>query len=210
MTRTRKAWLPLALLTLVLAGPSLGKLQKYLGAPAMVGYLLALGPVLWWLLHRAWPAFATRCAQSRRTLLFCVLAGVALLTTAFAVVYPIADSGVVAGGSDRDEALDIAVEELLNGRYPYHRRTEVSGPHALGGTRISPLPGSFLLATPFVLFGASTIWFELVRAERPPPAGPTGGEPDAEHAQRQADRREAEQDQDRLPGASRAAEQGAA
>lgn len=67
---------------------------------------------------------------------------------AFAVVYPIANSGIVGGGSDGDEALNIATRELLHGRYPYYPMTYLGNP-------ISPLPGEILLAVPFVLLGNS-------------------------------------------------------
>jgi hypothetical protein len=70
------------------------------------------------------------------------------LVVIFAIVYPIANSGVVGGGTDRDEALNIAVQELLSGRYPYYPKTYLQAP-------ISPLPGSILLAMPFVLLGNS-------------------------------------------------------
>jgi hypothetical protein len=78
------------------------------------------------------------------------LAGATLLALVviFAIVYPIANSGVVGGGTDRDEALNIAVQELLNGRYPYYPKTYLQAP-------ISPLPGSVLLAMPFVVLGNS-------------------------------------------------------
>lgn len=53
---------------------------------------------------------------------------------------------MASGGSDNDEALTIATTELLQGRYPYYPRTYLGNP-------ISPLPGSLLLAVPFVLLG---------------------------------------------------------
>ncbi len=49
---------------------------------------------------------------------------------------------------DRDEALDLAVRELLAGRPPYRVVTQLGNP-------VSPLPGSLLLALPFVLLGSS-------------------------------------------------------
>jgi hypothetical protein len=71
-----------------------------------------------------------------------------LLLVIFFVVYPIANSGILGVGSDRDEALNIATTELLKGHYPYYSRTYV-------GNLISPLPGSLVLAVPFVLLGNS-------------------------------------------------------
>lgn len=49
---------------------------------------------------------------------------------------------------DRDEALDLAVRELLAGRPPYRAVTPLGNP-------VSPLPGSLSLAVPFVLLGSS-------------------------------------------------------
>ena len=69
--------------------------------------------------------------------------GAALL---FAVIYPIADSGAVGGGSDRDDALNAGAAALLDGRYPYRELTYLGNP-------LSPLPGALLLATPFVAIG---------------------------------------------------------
>ena len=64
----------------------------------------------------------------------------------FVVIYPIADSGVIGGGSDRDDALNVGAASLLEGRYPYRELTYLGNP-------LSPLPGALLLAIPFVLMG---------------------------------------------------------
>lgn len=79
-----------------------------------------------------------------------------LLIVGFTYLYPLSTSGILGGGSDRDEALNTAVTELLNGRYPYYLKTFVPGlPHQLGldGNPISPLPGELLFAIPFVILG---------------------------------------------------------
>jgi hypothetical protein len=84
-----------------------------------------------------------------------LLAAIGLL---FLVTFPIVNSGVFGGGSDRDEALNIAVTALLEGRYPYAEVTIMTGlPQQVGldGNPISPLPGALLLAAPFVLLGNS-------------------------------------------------------
>jgi hypothetical protein len=77
-----------------------------------------------------------------------------ILLLIFAAIYPVLDSGRqlwfihLGGGSDRDDALNIAVNELVNERYPYSLRTYLGNP-------ITPLPGSILLAVPFFLLGNS-------------------------------------------------------
>jgi hypothetical protein len=63
-------------------------------------------------------------------------------------VYPLANSGLLGRGSDRDDALNIATSELLRGNYPYYLTTYFGNP-------ITPMPGSLILAIPFVLIGNS-------------------------------------------------------
>ena len=50
------------------------------------------------------------------------------------------------GGSDSDDALNLATRALLHGEYPYRIRTYLGSPATY-------LPGSLLLAVPFVLLG---------------------------------------------------------
>lgn len=57
---------------------------------------------------------------------------------------------VVVGASDNDDAIDVAIDELWAGRYPYYARTFLNGP-------LSPLPGALLLAAPFYLIGDSAL-----------------------------------------------------
>jgi hypothetical protein len=66
----------------------------------------------------------------------------------FAVVYPIADGRRAGGGgTDADDALDLAVRAVLRGQYPYLERTYLNNP-------ITPLLGWIGLAVPFVeVFG---------------------------------------------------------
>lgn len=79
------------------------------------------------------------------------LAGLALLLAVlFALVYPAADRGVLGGGSDRDEALDLAVRALAAGEHPYRLRTYLGNP-------ITPMPGALLLASPFVALGGAAL-----------------------------------------------------
>ena len=51
-------------------------------------------------------------------------------------------------GSDADDALNLAVNELLHGRYPFYARTYLDNP-------VANLPGTIFLAVPFALLGNS-------------------------------------------------------
>jgi hypothetical protein len=123
--------------------PSTGVFWKYLGTPGVVAYLVAASLILIvgrralfprlmrWLAGRdLWPAAAT-------LILLCVFV---------ALLYPLANSGVVGGGSDRDDMVNLAAGDLLRGNYPYYRTTYLGNP-------ISLLPGALILASPFVLLG---------------------------------------------------------
>lgn len=54
----------------------------------------------------------------------------------------------IGRGSDRDDALDVAVRRLAHLHNPYAARTNLGNP-------VSPLPGSLALAAPFVAAGRS-------------------------------------------------------
>ncbi len=74
-----------------------------------------------------------------------------LYAIAFAILYPIADSGSVGGGTDRDDALNQATTRLLAGESPYLEPTYLGRP-------ISPLPGGLILAIPWVsIFGSAAV-----------------------------------------------------
>jgi hypothetical protein len=134
------------LLAIILAGASVWLFQKYFGLAGALLYVLAvfaLAPVL--------PALDRRAGRMPRSRAIVFgIASFTLLGVAFALLYPLANSGAIGGGSDRDDALNIAVRELLAGRYPYYPRTYLDAP-------ISPLPGALLLAAPFVLLGNSAL-----------------------------------------------------
>jgi len=137
-----------ALLTLAfcLFIPSIGAVQKYTGLAGLAGYGVAVLAVLIIGERYVFPWLLGACSE-RLAIGLAVVVGI-VLVAAFVFIYPIANAGVVGGGTDRDEALNIAVWELLSGRYPYYPRTYLNAP-------ISPLPGAILLAMPFVLLGNS-------------------------------------------------------
>jgi len=133
---------------LTLLIPSTAVLHKYLGLWGVVAYAAAISLLLLGLFR--YPATGLRMMTVLTPSQLFWLAGLTLglLLVAFAIIYPIVDSGIVGGGSDGDDALNLATRELLAGRYPYYPRTYLGNP-------ISPMPGALLLAIPFVLLGNS-------------------------------------------------------
>jgi hypothetical protein len=119
---------------------SLRVVLTYGGKPGLVLYTFAVATVVWILrIHRIPPAL--------QTAIVAVFAIVAVLT--LVVVYPRANVSVPSAGSDADDALNIAGQALVHGRYLYGQQTYLGNP-------IAPLPGAVLFALPFVLiFGSS-------------------------------------------------------
>lgn len=97
------------------------------------------------------PDLAERVRRFERAV---VALAVLALVLAFIVRYPMSQAGLLGVGTDRDEALDIGVERLLAGLFPYHARTYM-------GVPLTPLPGAMLLAMPFHLMGAAA-WQNLL------------------------------------------------
>lgn len=132
-------------LALVLLVPGLGHAVKHLGWPGLVTLPVAGILALGLLRRHVGPWFLARVDERRaRWLGFATLVALGLL---FAVVYPRADAGV-AGGSDLDDELNLAVGALLSGRSPYGVRTPLGNP-------VDLWPGEILLAAPFVVLGNS-------------------------------------------------------
>jgi hypothetical protein len=69
-----------------------------------------------------------------------------LLSTAFAVLYPISLKHTLNRGADREDALRIELNAVHHHQYPYSTRTFLGNPP-------TPLPGAMLLAAPFFAIG---------------------------------------------------------
>jgi hypothetical protein len=137
---------PAAAFAAVMLLASLQAVWTRAGAAGAAVYVLAVAAAAWVPPGRL-RAVARRVAA--RHLLW--LGGLTLLLAAmFAVVYPLADAGALGGGSDRDEALDLAVRALAAGEHPYRLRTYLGNP-------ITPMPGALLLAAPFVALGGAAL-----------------------------------------------------
>ena len=141
--------------------PSTAIIQRYLGLIGVAAYLFVASAILL-LFVRHRHALAERASRvATRQVLWLAVLTLLVLLVAFALIYPVADSGVIGGGSDTDDALDSATTELLHGRYPYYTRTYLGNP-------TSQLPGAMILAVPFVLLGNSAyqsfFWLVLLFA----------------------------------------------
>jgi hypothetical protein len=129
--------------------PAAAVFYKHLGIAGVVSYVLVASVIILVgsMLLRSFHMFASQ----QSIWLAAVMTFLALLITLI-VIYPVVDKGLVINGkvvfgeSDNDDALNKATSELLRGRYPYYPKTDLGNP-------ISPLPGSLILAVPFVLAG---------------------------------------------------------
>jgi hypothetical protein len=128
--------------SLFFAGPE--QVEKYLGTAGAGLYLIAGVAIL--VASRAYliPAFVSRV--STRVAWWLALGTIAVLAVLFFRIYPLVNAGIIGGGSDSDDALNLATRALLHGEYPYRIRTYLGSPATY-------LPGSLLLAVPFVLLG---------------------------------------------------------
>jgi len=123
---------------------SLGEVQKYLGITWVIPYCVAMYLILLFIRSKIIPAFMKRFKE--RDILVLLAVTMLALGILFFTVYPVLNSGVIGGGSDRDEDLSVAAAELLKGHYPYYPVTYL-------GNKITHLPGSLILGIPFVLLG---------------------------------------------------------
>ncbi|WP_433798619.1 hypothetical protein [Actinomycetospora sp. CA-084318] len=113
------------------------------GPPAVVAVYVALGLL----------TLAVRSIRVRPRVLAGLLAVVVLGLVLAAVLGP--PPWVPGVGSDRADALDVALTRLAGGLYPYTGTTYLGNP-------ITPLPGSLVLAAPFWAVSGHAAWQNLV------------------------------------------------
>ena len=137
---------------LLLAFPSAGFVQKYSGLAGVTAYGIAVTAVVFFI-RKFSDRSAPWCRRHFRVLGAVVLVGLAII---FAIGYPIEDRRGPGKSSDRDQGLNLAVSRLAHGKTPYYPPGSEAGP-------LSVLPGSILLAAPFVALGNSAYqnWFWL-------------------------------------------------
>lgn len=126
--------------------PSVWLPQKYVGNIGVVVYVLAVSLGLLFCKKHVLAKLVSNMTNQQT--LWLTIAAFLILLTILLAGYPVANSNSPNSGSDRDEALNIATTALLQGHYPYYDKTYLGNP-------ISALPGSLILAVPFVLLGNS-------------------------------------------------------
>lgn len=110
---------------------------------------LVLAPTLLWVIYHCLSGKLLSLISERQSLYLATITVIALIVI-FAFVYPKANTHVNGHGSDADDALNLAANELLRGRYPFYVETYLHNP-------IGIFPGALLLALPFILFGNSAL-----------------------------------------------------
>jgi hypothetical protein len=145
----------------VFSKPTASELARWcaIGALVFVGsvWFFARGIGVWSIpAAMAWAALAAtvieaaaRRASWRWVTPLLVVWGVAAVA-AFAAIYPRLDVHDPGHGSDRDDDADIAVLAAAHGGYPYRPRTYLDN-------AITHLPGSLVVAAPFVAVGGSAL-----------------------------------------------------
>ncbi|QHI70197.1 hypothetical protein [Tichowtungia aerotolerans] len=136
-----------------LALPSIAVFKKAGGEWALAYFIFSLVGV--------WAVTALFRLAQRRIAIRWGLRGLATLcalsaTVTFFVVHPIIDEtgirvgAVEVGASDTDDAIDVGISALLAGKNPYRESTFLGNP-------LTPLPGAFLMASPFYLLKNSAL-----------------------------------------------------
>lgn len=131
------------LLSAVLILSSLGPVYKYGGAAAAALFAVLVMPAL-----AALQRFLQRERRpvGARTAVGASLAAAAVMLVLFSALYPLSNSGLLGGGSDRDEDIRSSCEAVLAGRSPYGELTYS------GHAQLS-MPGAILAALPFHAMG---------------------------------------------------------
>lgn len=137
-------WKSHLLLALLLVFPSTGFVQKYSGTPGVAAYAVLATLLVFLTLA------ATELITAWLNRRFRLLAGVAIagLACGYVILHPFEDERGPGKSSDRDEGLEMAVHRLAGGMSPYYPSNRTAGP-------LSVLPGSMILAAPFVALGDS-------------------------------------------------------
>lgn len=120
---------------------SFGQIFKYLhlfnGLMALILFLILSAIILSNVRAKA------ESRQSRRVAVV-LIGGWILGAAVYVVLHAISQSHILGPGSDRENALQIACQALLAGKFPYYQLTFLHHP-------ITPMPGALVFAAPFCL-----------------------------------------------------------
>lgn len=145
LDRSYSIWAKLGFAVLI-ASTSFDVFYKYMGPGGIIAYLAFCIALVLFVARIDLPSKLDLISErSGWTAVFVLFA---FVTVAVVFLYPIANSGSYGGGgSDADDALMLGASELIHGRYPFYPLTYLGNP-------IAPMPGSLILAVPFVLINA--------------------------------------------------------
>jgi hypothetical protein len=123
--------------------PSIGLILKYTGLVGLIFLPLAgLSAII--------VLAAILCRRTMDLSARWLVAAGGLAVLLFAVFYPLAHSGILGPGSDRDDGLNVALHALMDLHDPYRMTSFLGNP-------LTPMPGALILALPFYLIGNSAL-----------------------------------------------------
>lgn len=128
---------------LTLVFPSIYVIEQQAGWAAVAAHAVLAAVAIF-----AIPALVRRLPD--RTVLAAGVATFVAIVVLFALVYPAVNVQETGRGSDDDDAHNVGTRAMLEGRSPYGETTYL-------GNELHQMPGSFILAAPFVLAGTSAL-----------------------------------------------------
>lgn len=154
-------WSSFLLFSFSIIFPSITVFKKL--PPFFLPLYVVVSVALLFVLFR-WAVPARKESLSARLCIVFLAALLVALAAAHVYVHPMVDiggfrlAGITFGATDVDDAIDLALNTLFDGRYPYSERTFLNAP-------ITPMPGALLLALPFHLTGFTALqnvfWFGI-------------------------------------------------
>jgi len=142
---SQNRFLLLLCLAIFTLAPSFDTALKYFGVSGVLGYFL-IGTLMILVADRFVMPVLQRLISERTANILAIFTFV-LLGAVTIIVFPMVNTAQFGSGSDADDALVVAASQLVSGNYPYSLMTYL-------GNLISPMPGTVLLAIPFVIIGA--------------------------------------------------------
>ena len=139
---TRRRVTVLALIVLMWSWPSAVFLPPILGQTNFGLFMVSLAIAISMGALITTISFRLLAVASTKNLALVTIASVGIAVVGVIIYLTAVSAGIVGGlGGDRGDALDVGLSRLLQGEYPYSELTSWGG-------KITPLPGSFILALP--------------------------------------------------------------